>query len=29
MLSQYMPVLRKDPSQKIRKLVADLSFKVL
>lgn len=29
MLSQYMPVLRKDPSQKIRKLIADLSYKVL
>ncbi len=29
MLSQYMPLLRKDPSPKIKKLVADLSYKVL
>ncbi|MDD3148090.1 MAG: HEAT repeat domain-containing protein [Candidatus Riflebacteria bacterium] len=29
MLSQYMPVLRKDPSPKIKKLVAELSYKVL
>ncbi|HNX77066.1 MAG TPA: HEAT repeat domain-containing protein [Candidatus Rifleibacterium sp.] len=29
MLSQYMPMLRKDPSPKIKKLVAELSYKVL
>lgn len=29
MLSQYMPALRKDPSPKIKKLVAELSYKVL
>lgn len=29
MLSQYLPVLRKDPSPKIKKLVADLSYKVI
>ncbi len=28
-LSQYLPVLRKDPSVKIRKLVAELSYKVI
>ncbi len=29
MLSQYLPVLRKDSSAKIKKLVAELSYKVL
>ncbi|EKD82935.1 MAG: hypothetical protein ACD_39C00998G0005, partial [uncultured bacterium] len=29
MLSQYLPNLRKDPAAKIRKLVTELSFKVL
>ncbi|EKD83269.1 MAG: peptidase C14, caspase catalytic subunit P20, partial [uncultured bacterium] len=29
MLSQYLPTLRKDPAAKIRKLVTELSFKVL
>ena len=29
MLSQYLPNLRKDPSTKIRKLVTELSYKVL
>lgn len=29
MLSQYLPILRKDPSAKIRKLVSELSYKVI